>query len=233
MGQNKALYRLQKLDLDIDASVRRIRDITAALEHDSVLRQAEAEVTALQEALRPLETRAADLSLELQAVADQAAQLTTRLYDGEVSNPKELQDIQNKITELKRRHASVEDRLLETMISIEDLQASLAEASSRLSEVQAARAAERQALSEELRRLKQDLKTSKAERQELARQVNPETLKLYDTLRASKQGRAVAVLEDSSCSICRVGQTSNIVQQVRQGQELILCSSCGRILVAL
>ena len=81
MSQYKALYRLQKLDLDIDTSLRRVREVTAALEHDSVLRQAEAEVTAFQEALRPKEARAADLNLELQTVADQAAQLTSRLYE--------------------------------------------------------------------------------------------------------------------------------------------------------
>lgn len=233
MSQNKILYRLQKLDLDIDVSTRRVREITAALEQDSALRQAQAAVTSLQEALRPQEARAADLNLELQTVADQTAQLTARLYGGQVTNPKELEDIQNKIAERKRRHASLENELLETMISIETLQASLAEASSHLREVEATSAAEHQALTEELQRLKQRLKTLKPERQQVARQVNPETLKLYDTLRASKQGRAVAVLNDDSCSVCRVGQTTAIVQQVRQGQELILCSSCGRILVAL
>lgn len=233
MSQNKMLYRLQKLDLDIDTSTRRVRDITAALEQDSALRQAEAEVTSLQEVLRPQEARAADLNLELQTIADQAAQLTARLYGGQVTNPKELEDIQHKIAERKRRHASLENELLETMISIEALQVSLAEVSDHLREVQAASAAERQGLTEELQRLKQSLKALKPERQEVARQVTPDILKLYDTLRASKQGRAVAVLNEESCSVCRVGQTTTIVQQVRQGQELILCSSCGRILVAL
>jgi predicted nucleic acid-binding Zn-ribbon protein len=233
MSQSRTLHRLQKLDLDIDAGVRRVHELTAALEQDRVLRQVQAEVTALQESLRPQQTRAADLNLELQAVADQTIQLSSRLYGGQVSNPKELEDIQNKIAERKRRHASVEDELLATMISIEELQASLAEASHHLHEVQAARAAERQKLTEELQHSKQELKTLKNERQDVTQQVDPETLKLYETLRGGKQGRAVAVLEGDSCSICRVGQTTNIVQQVRQDQDLILCSSCGRILVAL
>jgi predicted nucleic acid-binding Zn-ribbon protein len=233
MSQSRALHRLQKLDLDIDACVRRIREISAKLEQDPTLRQVQAEVTALQETLRHQQTRAADLNLELQAVADQTTQLSSRLYGGQVSNPKELEDIQNKIAERKRRHASVENELLESMISIEELQASLAQASNHLSEVQAASTAERQKLTEELQRSKREHKALKIERQEVAQQVNPETLKLYETLRGSKQGRAVAVLEDDSCSVCRVGQTTNIVQQVRQDQELILCSSCGRILVAL
>jgi predicted nucleic acid-binding Zn-ribbon protein len=232
MSQSRTLHRLQKLDLDIDAGMRRVRELTAALEQDRALRQVQAEVAALQETLRPQQTRAADLNLELQAVADQTTQLSSRLYGGQVSNPKELEDIQNKIAERKRRHASVENELLETMISIEELQTSLAEASNHLHEVQAARAEERQKLTEELRGAKRELKTLKTERQEVAQQVNPETLKLYETLRGSKQGRAVAVLEGDSCSICRVGQTTTIVQQVRQDQELILCPSCGRILVA-
>ncbi|HVO68524.1 MAG TPA: hypothetical protein VMT24_00680, partial [Aggregatilineaceae bacterium] len=120
MSQSRTLHRLQKLDLDIDGGVRRVRDLTAALEQDRALRQVQGEVAALQETLRPQQTRAADLNLELQAVADQTTQLSSRLYGGQVSNPKELEDIQNKIAERKRRHASVEDELLETMISIEE-----------------------------------------------------------------------------------------------------------------
>ena len=233
MSQTKALYRLQKLDLDIDTRRNRVSAITAALEQDSALRQAQAEVTALQEALRPQQTYATDLTLELQSIADQTKQLTSRLYGGQVSSPKELEDLQNKIAERKRRHASLENTLLETMIAIEELQASLAEATSQLNHVERAWTAQLQALTEEMVRLKQEIKALKVDRQTASQQVSPDNLELYQTLRARKQGHALALLEGESCSMCGVGQTTTLVQQVRLNQELILCSSCGRILVVL
>ena len=128
MSQARALYRLQKIDQDLESRRQRVHEIAAELEMDDVLRQAEAAVADAEQRLRPQQTRANDLSLELKSVSSQTAQLTDRLYSGAVSNPKELEDIQEKIAERKRRHAELEDRLLATMIAIDELQDELATA---------------------------------------------------------------------------------------------------------
>jgi len=233
MSQAKALYRLQKLDLDLDTRRARVSQITTTLEQDRVLQQAQAEVDGQRDLLRPKESRAAELNLELQTVASQAAQLADRLYGGEVHNPKELEDIQNKIAARKRRHAALEDHLLETMIAIEELQATLDQAVRHLAEVQSSKAVERQGLIDEMQRLKEEIKALKANRKTAEQQVTPENLELYQTLRTRKQGYAIAPLDGEACSRCRVDQTTTLVQQVRQDQGLVLCENCGRILVVL
>lgn len=233
MSQTRALYRLQKLDLDIDSRRSRAHEIAAALEQDQTLREVQAQVADLENTLRPQETRAADLNLEIQSVTEQAAQLSDRLYSGTVGNPKELEDIEHKLAERKRRRATLEDDLLETMIRVEELQATLTAAQEHRRDVEATWSEKNQALSSELQRVKHELKKLKIDRQAAAESVNAENLEFYENLRARKKGHAVAVLEDDSCSICRVEQTANIVQQVRQGQQLILCTSCGRILVVI
>ncbi len=92
---------------------------------------------------------------------------------------------------------------------------------------------QQQTLNDELHRLKHELKTLKAERQPLAESMTAAHLELYESLRAQKRGQAVAVLEDDSCSVCRVGQTDNVIILVRRGEQLVKCTSCGRILVAV
>jgi predicted nucleic acid-binding Zn-ribbon protein len=233
MSQTRALYRLQKLDLEIDMQRARVREINAALEPDQTLRQVQVQAAELENVLRHQETHASDLNLEIQTVTDQTSQLTTRLYGGEVGNPKELEDIQKKIAERKRRRAHLEDELLETMIQVEELQESLAQAQQDLHKVETTWAAEQKKLANELQRSKQELKTLKTDRQAAVEHVTAENLELYETLRARKNGHAVAVLENGSCSVCRVGQTANIVQEVRQNRQLVMCTSCGRILVMI
>ena len=233
MSQTRALYRLQTLDSEIDLRRSRVHELTAALAQDERLRQAQAHTAKLENSLRPQESRAADLTLEIESVAEQTAQLNSRLYGGEVGNPKELEDIQHKIDERKRRRSHLEDDLLEAMIQIEELQESLSQAQDNLHDVETAWNAEQKTLNDELKHLKHELKTLKIERQEAAGQVTGENLDVYETLRAQKRGQAVAVLENGSCSVCRVGQTDNIVKQVRQDEQLVKCTSCGRILVAL
>jgi predicted nucleic acid-binding Zn-ribbon protein len=232
MSQTRALHRLQKLDLELEARRSRSREVAAALEDDRALRAAQAEADALEGRLRPQEARAADLTLEIKSVVEQTRQLNDRLYSGAVGNPKELEDLQNKIAERGRRHAALEDSLLETMIAVEELQAALEEARERLRQAETERAAAQETLGAEWQRLKSEIKRLKADRERAAGQISPEFLEVYQTLRARKSGHAIALLEGENCSVCGVGQTTVTAQQVRQNLELITCESCGRILVA-
>jgi len=233
MSQAKVLYRLQKIDLAIETRRNRLREITTALEQDELLRKARAESTGLQAALRPQEAHAADLNLELQSITEQSRQLSDRLYSGKVGNPKELQDIEGKIAELKRRHADRENELLDTMLSVEDLQSSLVAATQRLNEAESNWTAQQKNLLDEQHRLKVEIKGLKTEREEAVKVIPEDLLTMYQTLRATKQGHAVALLNGEMCSYCRVSQTTTMVQKILRDQELLTCSSCGRILVAL
>ncbi len=233
MSQIRALYRLQKIDLEIDQRLQRIEAIAALLEQDEALRAAQAQVTALQETLRPKETRTADINLELQTVTNQIKQLSERLYSGKVRNPRELEDVEHKLAERQRRRERLEDALLELMIETEDLQSELAQANAHLANVRDARVEEHRALQAELEQLHADLARLKKERKEVAHTISAENLALYKALRARKHGRALSPLQGESCSVCGVRQTTQSVQRVRQGQEIVTCASCGRILIAV
>ena len=233
MSQIRALYRLQRIDLEIDQHRQRVGEITALLEQDEVLRAAQSQVATLQETLRPKETRSADLNLELQTVTNQIKQLSERLYSGNVHNPRELEDLEHKLAERQRRRDHLEDTLLELMIETDDLQGELAHANSNLEAVRAARAEEHRELTEELEHLRAGLARLKTERQEAVQAISAENLQLYETLRTRRHGRALAPLKGDSCSACGVRQTTRNVQRVRQGQEIVTCASCGRILIAM
>jgi predicted nucleic acid-binding Zn-ribbon protein len=211
----------------------RVREIAAELEDDRTLRDAQAEVERLQNALRPAEARITDLNLEIKTVSSQSTQLSDRLYSGKVSNPKELEDIQNKIAELKRRRETLENNLLETMITVDDLQTALESATDQLRDVETTHAASQKALKTERRRLKEEFQALKEDREAAQQEITDDNLELYKTLRSQKRGYAVAVLNGEICSACGVGAITTLVQRVRQGQELIRCSNCGRILIAL
>lgn len=232
MNPSHTLYRIQRIDSQLDSHRRRVREIDAELESDQVLQQARAQRRSLEEALRPHEARATNLNLEMQSVTAQRTQFSNQLYSGAVSNPKELQDIEHKLEELKRRHSDLENALLETMITVEDLQERLHTATEALAQIEAERASQHGALLEERQQLRLEIRRLKAQREKIAAEVDGDTLALYEDLRRKKQGYAVSVLEGDRCQRCAVSQTEVIVQQVRQGNEIVFCSNCGRILIA-
>lgn len=233
MSQTQALYRLQTIDLELEAQRKRLRAIKNQLSDDATLREAQASVETFQASLHPEEAQVKNLNLEIQTVNTQSKQFSDRLYSGAVTNPKELQDIQEKIAALKRRHADLENKLLEKMIVVEDLQTSLATAEEQLSAIEQQRAEEHGALRTEGREVQTAIKALKTDRENALQHVTPDTLALYDEMFSKKQGRVVSPLDGDACSICGVGQTTTLAQRVRQGQELIICSNCGRILIAL
>lgn len=231
MNPSQTLYRIQRVDLKLAAQRKRAREIDAELASDEAVQRAEQAQREIEQALRPQETRATSLNLELQSNAAQRSQFSAQLYSGAVSNPKELQDIEHKIEALTRRHSELETALLETMIVVEDLQARLKEASTHLTGVQETRALANTALVEERQQIRTEIRQLKAQREKLAAEVDAEALALYEDLWPRKQGHAVAVMDGDRCERCGVSQTEVMAQRVRRGKDIVFCSNCGRILI--
>ena len=91
--------------------------------------------------------------------------------------------------------------------------------------------AEQDALRDTIARLQEELHDLEQRGRELRSAIDADKLALYDELLRSKGGVAVAVLKGDLCGVCRVRVPSGLAQRVRQGQEMVLCNNCGRILV--
>jgi predicted nucleic acid-binding Zn-ribbon protein len=230
VSQASLLYRLQTLDLGIAQRRARLQEIEIVLGQDEAVRGARQRFEAADSALKPWQTRVRDLDLEIKSLAQKIQQTDRSLYSGKITNPKELQDMQEDIASLKRRQSQLEDELLEAMMKSEEGQTAVAEAQRQLNEAQAAWAGSQVDLLDEKQRLEKEVADWQAQRQQAAAAVDLASLSKYEALRPKKRGQAVALLKGDSCVLCGVEQTSRIVQQVRQGTQLIYCESCGRIL---
>ena len=71
----------------------------------------------------------------------------------------------------------------------------------------------------------------KSDRTTMAAEVAPVELTRYEGLRRSKGGQAVAQVVRGLCQACRMSLPSQHLQRVRNGREMVLCNSCGRILL--
>lgn len=234
MSQAKTLYQLQKIDLEIRNHQKRLQEIEAILANDEATHAAQAGVDAATRALAPLRTRQRDLELETRANEDKSKSSEQQLYSGAIKNTKEMQDMQQEIVSLKKRHDELETMILETMMQVEEAEAALATAEAHMAEVAAARGDEHRQLLEERGQLEQRLDQLREERPQVLREITPENRKLYDTMKVRKHNQPVAVLEaDNTCSICGVVQTITIVREVAHDSTLVHCSNCERILVSL
>ncbi len=231
MKQPALLYRLQKIDLALKAGAARLDEIEAALRSNKAIQDAESAVQKAKDFLTPWQTRTADLDLEINGITEKAKSTEEKLYSGSISNTKELQDMQDEIASLKRRRAKLEDRMLEAMIEVEGAEEKLARAERALKDVRVQVAEENQALVEEQAELEEKRARLKHQRQEVIDEIAPENLKTYRHLMPRRHGHPVAVIDSGGvCTSCGIRLTQSVLEQVRDGGELTLCTNCGRIL---
>ena len=126
MSDVLALYRIQQLELEIIDQTKRIKAIDLQLEDNAGLHEAEAAFENAKVAFDEAVKRANEMNLEIATLIDKKQTSETRLYSGEVTNPKEMQDLQMEIESLARRNDVLDDELLRIISDRDACQATLA-----------------------------------------------------------------------------------------------------------
>jgi predicted nucleic acid-binding Zn-ribbon protein len=232
MNRSHLLYRLQTIDLEIDNGKRRLREVQADLGESEELRQARRALQKAEDELSRWRTTLRDLELETRSLTAKITSVEERLYSGRVTNPKELANLQDEISYLRRRRSDLEDRQLEAMVEVEEHEAEVDSKKASLAQIETEWTQTQKQLTEEQSELEERLAHLKKERDKLERSIRAEDLALYGELCSRKDGRAVALLQGEVCQACRVTLPTSRVQETRSGDSLSFCSSCQRILYA-
>lgn len=230
MSSAAELYRLQEIDAEIAAKELAISEIEAQLSDTEELEIARETLNERQEARAQLDKRQREVEWEVEDLAQKIEPLEKKLYGGAISNPKELAAFQEDVESLKTRKRGVEDELLEVMSAAEDAQQAETEAERTLADLEARRKTDSARLLGEKETTTAGLATLEETRRQQTGLVDGETLRLYDALRYSRRGQAVAKVERGTCQGCRISLPMTLVQKARSGAVIVQCSSCERIL---
>jgi uncharacterized protein len=155
----------------------------------------------------------------------------SRLYDGTVTNQREMQSLEAEIAATERRVTEHEDELMEVLEQVEDLE-------HRLAGLETDRAAEQQhveALTEDRDEAAHGLLTElgelKATRKTQAAGLPEDLLERYEALAARLGGTGVGELDGHSCTACRLDLSMADVNDLLTGPPLATCPQCSRLLV--
>lgn len=229
MSQTAALYHLQTLDSDDTAAQKRLTRVRELLGQDEAVRAAQSAHDEAENALRADRAHVRDFEMEISTLESKIKMTEGRLYGGSVSNPRELQSMQDEVASLHRRISTLEEQLLEAMMVVETSEATVEETRQQLEAITQERAEQLGALTGERDQLESRLGMLAEEIRQVRARVSAEYLKLYDEIRGKRAGVAVVEVVDGVCGACGVGPTSSQLQRVRRG-EVECCPTCGRIL---
>ncbi len=232
MSRVSSLFRLQELDLLISRSHERIAEIDVLLASDEEVTTTRTDCECKEEQLAEarLENSKADHEVESQRAKIDNTQKA--LYGGSVTNPKELEDLQLESESLKRYLDTLEDRLLEKMVALEEAELKHAQASQKLTELIARKSGENELMTADRLDLLSTIERTKTEREAALSNISAEDLKTYEKFRRRFDGIALALLISGNCGVCGVDLARSKEQDIRGGNTLVYCDQCGRILYA-
>jgi len=197
--------------------------------------QSDPEVVRLEEIVEAARTAQEASSAKLhesdRAREDHRTRLRSRekeLMSGRIRNPTELMQMSDEVKHMKARFALEEDAELQLMEDAESADEAMRTATAELEAARNRAAAEAPELQSELDALRTELAEVESEKEQVWSQVPASARTTFTRQRVHP---AVAEVLNNQCTACRVTVTSRGMQMLRQGDEIVHCENCGRILV--
>ncbi len=233
--------QLRLLELaDLDAELNRLDHRRRGLPEHAELNQLEQRDTELRDAEASLDAEQGDLRrAQVKAEAD-VDQVRTRidrdrkrLDAGQVTSPRDLENLQSEIVSLARRQSDLEEVVLEIMERQEAAQerrvASAAERAEIASEREKVTARRDAALAE----IGEQAGKASDRRASVAEQEPADLLKLYERMREQHGAVGAAALRAGRCEGCHLSLNTVDLNSIRAADpdEVLRCEECRRILV--
>jgi len=222
------LYKLQQLDIEVQKTQQIADEIIYQLNENRALVAAESELASQKQQLTEWKRKQKNTEWELEDLQERLNHLNNKLYGGTVKNPKELVNLKREAENLKGKLSAKEDALLELMSQVEEMEARVKGSTKELKELKQEWQQKQEALTRRKIETETALTSLDENRQELAQQISPEALNLYEQIKLTK-GQAIAKVEQGRCQGCRITLPTSQWQKAKAG-DLVQCNSCNRIL---
>ena len=230
--QLKALYGLQKLDVEIARANAGLAALDGALalrrKHAAAKKQSDQAHRILTDA----EIELKDNELKLKSIDEKRAATEKKLYGGGIMSARELTSLEKEIEHLKGQQGELDGRVLEFYDLVESLRATEKAARALVDDLEhqareaiGKEATERKRLEAELDRLdpeRADAVTTITDRQLLSR---------YEAIRKKSGSTGIAKIVEHKCEGCHVAVTSFTTRNLLQDKGIEYCENCGRILM--
>ena len=236
---DKLNEKLKKLSLlkETDAEVYKLKEELSSLEKGDKEKLIFAKLLALEKANNE---KLCKLNAEQKKIEDSQSILFIKkekahkaMYSGNITNPKELRDLQAEEDSLTHRIADMDVPLLEILEQIEVQTAREQEIADRLNDTKK----NYQRISAEYKknseRLAFEINNLNEESKQRRLMITDEVLlSRYDGIRKKGHGVGVSVIYNDSdrCSVCQTAISPNMLSKLNEANEICFCENCGRII---
>ena len=227
------LLDLQAIDLQIDRLLderQSLPELEAYKETFEQIKQGETERDEARSDLRALELDLDKAEGELELLELKLDEHETRLFAGGMSG-RETEHMRLEVQSLKGQKGALEERVLGMLENIDPVRERLGSIEGDLNRIGATKDELEKQIKEQWRRIDAQLAGKEEIKREALQPIDPELLDLYERLRESKEGVAIASYDHGVCGGCHM-TLSPAEEEETFHSDLPRCVHCRRILVA-
>ena len=230
------LLELQALDTSLDQLAHKretlpqrgeIVDVTAKKKSgEGVAETVFGQLREKQSAQKALEDESA-------LTGDKASAIDTKMYDGSVTDAKDLEAFQAEATMLRKRGSELDDRVLELMEEVDPIEEQLESVRSALAEIDVMLAELAGSLASDENEIDAEVQNLTGSREQLVGGLAEDIVSEYESLRRGLGGVGAARLVGNHCEGCHLEIPSADSERLRAApaDAVVNCPECGRILV--
>lgn len=214
--------KIANLETEISTLPKHIAEIEKKLDAHS--RKLEADRAALAANLRDRKKFEGDVQLHQQKISKLRDQMLG------AKNNEQYKAFQNEIGYLEAEIRKCEDSTLELMERAEPLDAAVKLADAALKTEQKQVEAEKHRAQDRSAADLKELTVQQSERKTLTNEMQPAFYKEYERIRKKSKNRPIADATEGRCDACQMSLRPQFFQDLRKGDRIMFCESCGRIL---
>ena len=225
------LLNLQSLDRSIADLRESLSATEVSLKDDSAVTKAENIFRQISVGHEKVAKQQRESERETQRLTDRKDLIESRIYAGNITNPKELSALQEEVLNLTSLVDNQEDILLVRMEETEKYAEGLEKATAQLRNAKTAHEQKLIDLKAKQKDLISQLESEEPQQKTVRENFSPDVLQIYDRVSQSNKGIAVAVVEGDRCSECRLSIPTQLLDNLKTAEEFVYCNSCRRILL--
>ena len=149
-----------------------------------------------------------------------------------IETNKEYKALNSEINHLEKLNSEIDDELIGLMEVESELKERLEEEKKTQKRASDELKANEEKLEKEIAEVQKDIVDLKGKRNVLAMELPRDLIRRYAALIKNKNRKAVAFNDNNACSGCGYTIRPQVAIDIKEGESVIYCESCGRILVA-
>lgn len=147
-----------------------------------------------------------------------------------IKSNKEYKAVLKEIDDLKHAKFQIEDKAIQVMEELEELEEICNENKEKEVELRKAFEGDKEEIERELEALDEELKILNAKRENFTDAIDQDLLKKYLYLRDHKAGQAISPVLGGVCQICHMNIPPQAFNELIRGDSLMTCTNCNRII---